>query len=53
MVEEMDLGPIKISTIPISLKCLTISLTLLDFFKSNVMRESLVEVKKEQSPVDS
>ena len=51
--EEMDLGTILIDTIPISLNCSTISLTLIDFFKSKEMEESLVEVKKEKSPVDS
>ena len=50
--EEMDLGTILISTIPIYLKCSTISLTLLNF-KSKDMDESLVEVKKVQSPIDS
>ena len=46
MVEEMDLGTILIGTIPIYLKCSTISLTFLDFFKSKEMEESLIEVKK-------
>ena len=53
MAEEMDLRTITIGTIHISLKCSTISLTLLEFFKSKKMKESLVEVKKEQSPVGS
>ena len=53
MVEEMDLGTILIGTVPISLNCSTIFLTLLDFFKSKEMKENLVEVKKEQSPIDS
>ena len=42
-----------IGTIPISLNCSTISLTFPDFFKSNEIEESLVEVKKEQSPINS
>ena len=45
--EEMDLRTILIGTFPISLKCSTISLTLLYFFKSKEMEESLVEVEKE------
>ena len=49
----MDLGTIIIGTIPISLNCSTISLTLPDFFKSKEIEESLVEVKKEQSLIDS
>ena len=53
MAEEMDLGIILIGTIPISLNCSTISLTLPDFFKSKEMEESLLEVQKEKSPVDS
>ena len=48
--EEMDLRTILIGTFPISLKCSTISLTLLDFFKSKEIEESLVEVEKEHSP---
>ena len=47
---EMDLRTILIGTIPISLKCSTISLTLPYFFKSKEMEESLVEVEKEHSP---
>ena len=42
--KEMDLRTIMIGTFPISLKCSTISLTLLDFFKLKEMEESLVEV---------
>ena len=38
-----------IGTIPISLKCSTISLTFLDLFKSKEMEESLIEVEKEHS----
>ena len=49
MTKEMDLGTIMIVTIPISLKCSTISLTFPDFFKSKEMEESLLEVKREQS----
>ena len=52
MTEEMDLRTILIGTIPMSLKCSTISLTLADFFKSKEMEESLVEVEKEHSPID-
>ena len=48
---EMDLGTILIG--PISLKYSTISLTFPNFFKSKEMEESLVEVKREESPVDS
>ena len=53
MAKEMDLRTILISTILISLNCCTISLTLPDFFKSTEIEESLVEVKKEQSLLDS
>ena len=49
MDEEMDLRTILIGTFPISLNCFTISLTLLDFFKSKEIEESLVEVEKEHS----
>ena len=42
MTKDMDLGTIMIGTIPISLKCLTISLTFPDFFKSKE-----IEVDKE------
>ena len=52
MVEEMDLRTILIGTIPIYLRCSTISLTLVDFFKSKEIEESLVEVEKEHSPTD-
>ena len=52
ITEEMDLRTIMIGIIPMSLKCSTISLTLVDFFKSKEMKESLVEVEKEHSPVD-
>ena len=48
---EMDLTTIMISKFPVSLKCSTISLTLLDFFKLKEMEESLVEVEKEHSQV--
>ena len=44
----MDLGTILIGTIPVSLNCSTISLTLPYFFKSKEMEESLVEVKKKK-----
>ena len=50
--EEMDLGTILIGRIPISLKCSTISLTFLDFFKSKEVDESLIEVEKEHSPTN-
>ena len=53
MIEEIDLKTILIGTIPISLKCSIIFLTLPDFFISKEMEESLVEVKKEQCPVES
>ena len=46
--EEMDLATILIGIIPISLKYSTISLTLLDFFTSKEIEESLVEVKEEK-----
>ena len=52
MAKKMDLGTILIGTIPIALKCSTISLTLLDFLKSKEMEKSLVEVEKEHSPID-
>ena len=52
MDEEMDLRTILIGTFPKYLKCSTISLTLLDFFKSKEMEESLVEVEKEHSPIE-
>ena len=42
----MDLRTTLIGTFPISLKFSTICLTLPDFFKSNEMEESLVEVEK-------
>ena len=42
--EEMDLRIILIGSVPIALKCYTISLTLLDFLNSKDMEESLVEV---------
>ena len=45
----MDLRTILIGTFPISLNCSTIFLTLLDFFKSKEIEESLVEVEKEHS----
>ena len=45
-IEEIDLRTTMIGTILISLNCSTISPTLLDFFKSKEMKESLVEVKK-------
>ena len=51
-IEEIDLRIILISTIPISLKCSTISLTFPDFFKSKEMEEFLVEIEKEHSPTD-
>ena len=51
-IEEMDLKTIMIGTILISLKCSTISLTFLDFFKSKEMEESLIEVEKEHSLAD-
>ena len=50
--EEMDAGTIMIGTIHFYLKCSTISLTFLDFFKSKEMEESLVEVEKEHSQGD-
>ena len=49
MDEEMDLRTILIGTFPICLKCSTISLTLLYFFKSRDIEKSLVKVKKEHS----
>ena len=52
MNEEMDLRTILIGTFPKYLKCTTISLTLLDLFKSKEMEESLVEVEKEHSPIE-
>ena len=51
-VEEMDLRIIMIGTIPIPLKCSTIFLTLPNLFKSKEMKESLVEVEKEHSPIE-
>ena len=47
--EEMDLRTIMIDTFPIYLKCSTISLTLIYFFKSKEIEENLVEVEKEHS----
>ena len=47
--EEMDMRNIMIGTFPVSLKCSTISLTLLYFFKSKEMEKSLMEVEKEHS----
>ena len=49
----MDLGTILIGIIPISLNCSINSLTLPNFFESKEMEESLIELKKEQSPVNS
>ena len=49
----MDLGTIFIGIIPISLNCSIKSLTLPNFFESKEMEESLIELKKEQSPVNS
>ena len=43
MAEEMASRTILIGIFPISLKCSTISLTLLYFFKLKEMEESLVE----------
>ena len=43
----MDLKTIMIDTFLVSLKCSTVSLTLPYFFKSNEVKESLVEVEKE------
>ena len=48
----MDLKTIMIGTFLVSLKCSTISLTLPYFFKSKEMEESLVEVEKEDLPVE-
>ena len=53
MAKEMDLGTILIGTISISLNCFTISLTMPNLFKSKKTEESLVEVKKVQSIIDS
>ena len=52
MDKEMDLRAILIGTFPIYLKCYVIYLTLLDFFKSKEIEESLVELEKEHSPVE-
>ena len=48
--EEMDLKTIMIGKFLVSLKCFTISLTLLYFFNLKEMKESLVEVEKEHLP---
>ena len=45
--EEMDLKTIMIGTFPIYLKCYTIYLTLLYFFKSKETEENLIEVENE------
>ena len=46
----MDLKTIMIGTFLVFLKCYTISITLLYFFKSKEMGESLVEGEKEHFP---
>ena len=45
----MDLKTTPIGTFPISLKCLTISLTSPDFFKLKEMKKSLLEIEKKHS----
>ena len=50
--KETDSRIILIGTIPISLNCFTISLTLLTFIKSKEMEKSLVKVKEKQPMVD-
>ena len=51
-VEEMNLRTIMIGTFPIPLKCSTNFLTLPNLFKSKEMKESLVEVEEEHSPIE-
>ena len=50
--EEIDLGTILIGTNPFSLNYSTTSLTLLAFFKSKEIEESLVKVKQKQLTTD-